>query len=249
MQEIDCLAHFRIIFLSLLVVCGPGYATQWQKLAAGIEYSSLKYNSFNPWAKIHVFKVNLAYNRLGVAMANQFAQKTSSVNQLAHKTNALIAINGGFFSTNYTPLGLRISEGKQLSKIKRISWWGIFYTRNRHAYLVSQKTFKPNRQIDFAIQGGPRLLIDGRIPKLKPGVAERTAIGINDNYEVIILVTDHVPISTTELAKLFKNLNCRYALNLDGGNSSQLYASIDNFKLNVSGFSSVTDAVVVKPTH
>jgi len=55
-------------------------------------------------------------------------------------------------------------------------------------------------------------------------------------------------MTTEELARLLKAspLNCTDAINLDGGSSSQLYAHINSFHLNVHGFSNVSDAIVVK---
>jgi exopolysaccharide biosynthesis protein len=42
-------------------------------------------------------------------------------------------------------------------------------------------------------------------------------------------------------------LACLSALNLDGGSSSQLYASMDDFVIDIPGFSRVADAIVVRP--
>jgi uncharacterized protein YigE (DUF2233 family) len=81
----------------------------------------------------------------------------------------------------------------------------------------------------MAIQAGPRLVVNGKVPKLKSEISQKTAIGINRKGEVILLTTLY-PFSVNELAKLMAKpeskggLGCRYALNLDGGSSSQLYA-------------------------
>ena len=74
-------------------------------------------------------------------------------------------------------------------------------------------------------------------------------MGISPDGRVIILVTENAPMTTTALAELFRSppLNCKEALNLDGGSSSQLYADIGSLQLNVHGFSNVSDAIVVKP--
>ena len=155
---------------------------------------------------------------------------------------------GVFFEKNYHRFGLRIRNHQQLSPLKSISWWGVFYTKKGHAYLSNAKRFKQSDRIDFAIQSGPRLLINGRIPSLRAGLAERSALGITQDGHVIILVTEHAAMSTTDLARLMKAppLNCINALNLDGGSSSQLYAKINSFQLNVHGFSNVSDGIIVK---
>ena len=68
-----------------------------------------------------------------------------------------------------------------------------------------------------------------------------------------MLVTDKAPMSTTALATIMRNseqkdgLACYYALNLDGGTSSQLYADIGDVKLDRIGLSTISDALLVLP--
>lgn len=234
--------------LMLLCCIKPLVASDWRKLAPGIEYQDLDGNFLTPWSHIHAFRINLKENRLSLVTAADLSREHASVDEYAQHTNALLAINGGFFDNNYKPLGLRIYNKRQKTPLKRISWWGVFYIRNQKPYIASVNQFHHSSQIDFAIQSGPRLLVNSRIPPLKPGRAERSAIGITHDGRVIILVTDNLPLSTTELAQLMKAppLNCQNALNLDGGSSSQLRAQLDSFQLEVHGFSNVSDAVIVK---
>jgi hypothetical protein len=42
-------------------------------------------------------------------------------------------------------------------------------------------------------------------------------------------------------------LECTDALNLDGGSSTQLYANVRLFKINVPGINAITDAILVVP--
>lgn len=234
----------------LLLITMPITAwSQWQNIAPGIDYQDLS-QRLKPWAHIHAFRINLAKNTLNIGLASQLTdEQTSSVSQLARKLAAPLGLNGGFFSKQYSPLGLRIQSGKIINPVKNISWWGILMIKNARAQLLTYRQYRPSKAIDFAIQSGPRLLINGRIPKLKPGLAERSAIGILPSGDIVLIATDHHPLSTYHLAKLMKNkpLNCRYALNLDGGSSTQLIANFANFKLSVNGFSNITDAILVKP--
>ncbi len=220
----------------------------WQRLKEGFEYKDLGSSLLKPWVHIHVFRIDPRQNQFSIITADKLSQKNASINEYAHYTNALLAINGGFFDPDFNPLGLRISNKIQTSPLKQISWWGIFYIKNNQAQLSNIYQFYRNKNIDFAIQSGPRLIINGKIPSLKPGTAERTALGITKDNKIIILVTDNASTTTTELAALMKAppLSCKDALNLDGGNSSQLYVNIGNFKLSVHGFSNISDAVVVK---
>ena len=118
-----------------------------------------------------------------------------------------------------------------------------------HAFKPLGLRINHSSNINFAIQSGPRLLIKNVIPSLKPGIADRTAMGITKQGQVILLVTNNSAMTLSELARLLQSppLYCVDAINLDGGSSSQLYAHINSFQLNVRGFSNVSDAVIVKP--
>jgi uncharacterized protein YigE (DUF2233 family) len=237
------------LLLFLLFSTTAAIANNWRELTPGIEYIDLGANLLTPWSHVHVFRIDLKKNQLDLVMANFLSQPHASADEFAHFSKALLTINGGFFDHDHHPLGLRISNQQQYNPLKRISWWGVFFIKNKKARISGPHQFTDNQPVDFAVQSGPRLLINGHIPALKPGRAERSALGISPDGRVIILVTDNTPMTTTALAELMKfpPLNCKNALNLDGGSSSQLHANIDSFQLNVHGFSNVSDAIVVKP--
>lgn len=215
----------------------------------GLEYMDYRPGNGPIWSHIHIFRFNPKYYRLTVALASQTKRPSATVKTLGTLNNALVTINGGFFTPAYRSLGLRISNGKQLSPLKAISWWGVFYLKHNRAYMRSMRQFK-QRRVDFAVQGGPRLLVAGKIPKLKEGLDNRTALGITKGGSVIMLVTQNYPMSTTELAKMMRDvLHCRYALNLDGGGSSQLFVNIDDFKMHVAGYSQIADVIMLTARH
>ena len=252
---LDYTMYKKKIILNLLITvllfisqATPALAREWQKPMPGIEYRDLATNPLIPWAHIHVFRIDLNQYQLDLFSAKELSHKQASIDVLAHKSKALIAINGGFFDQKFRPLGLRVKQKRVYNPIKRISWWGIFYITNKQPHIISSHEYSDNIQSDVAIQSGPRLIIDGYIPHLKPGFAERSALGITKNNKVIILVTDNAMLTTTELATVMKSkpLNCQNALNLDGGSSSQLFAQVGRLQLNVHGFSNVSDAIVIK---
>ncbi len=237
-----------LAFCILLFLTTHVFASPWRELAPGIEYTDLNASLLVPWSHIHVFRVDLNKNKLDLVMANDLSLHNAPVDAFAHHSKALIAINGGFFDQNYHPLGLRIGNQHQHSPLKRISWWGIFSVKDHTPHISSLSQYTNNNQVEFAIQSGPRLLVKGKIPALRPGFAERSALGITPDNHVIILVTNNSPLTTTSLAELMNAspLNCVDAINLDGGSSSQLSANMGLFQINVHGFSNVSDAVVVK---
>lgn len=238
-----------VLMLFFLFSSSVASADKWRKLAPGIEYIDLGGNLLAPWSHVHVFRVDLKINQLDMIMANFLSLPHASIDEFAHFSKALVTINGGFFDHKHHPLGLRIGNQQQYNPLKRISWWGVFYIKNQKAHISGLPQYKDKESIDFAVQSGPRLLVNGSIPTLKIGRAERSALGIAPDGRVIILVTENSPMTTTALAELmqFPPLNCKNALNLDGGNSSQLHAHIASFELDVHGLSNVSDAIIVKP--
>lgn len=244
------LFYLLFFLVSLLTPFCSYSAGNWQKLSSGIEYQDLAGRLLAPWSHIYAFRIDLKKNKLAIVSAKSLALKNASADQFGEHSQALLSINGGFFDHQFNPLGLRINDKKLENPLKRISWWGIFYVKNNNAYISSMNRFHHDDDIDFAMQSGPRLLIKKKIPSLKPGLADRSALGITADGKVIILVSTNAAMSTNKLAHLLKAppLSCTDAINLDGGSSSQLYAHIGSFLLNVHSFSNVSDAIIVKKT-
>ncbi len=248
------------LFLALVFVwLGlPSYSqarpTVWQTLAPGLEYVRMSgdVNSTHE-RQIHAFRIDLTAYQLQLSLASDHGLSTASVRSLAERHHAIVAINGGFFSPEAKPLGLRVQSRKLRVPFKPISWWGIFYTKGSRAYVISSAAYRRSIPMDFAVQVGPRLLVKSSIPALKGGIAQRSALGITKSGKVVIVATDHYPLTTTELAQILRRpeanggLGCRDALNLDGGRSTQIYAKLGRFQVNVPNLNTVTDAILVLP--
>jgi hypothetical protein len=226
--------------------------TQWQTVQPGLEYTKLAANTPLGHGALHAFRIDLHRYRFDLALAVQQQRPHASIQQFVTTHQALIGINGGFFNPNFQPLGLRIKDGEQQSPARPISWWGIFYIAQGQPAIVSLKQFQ-GKHASLAIQSGPRLLIHGQIPHLKPGVDDRSALCITSSGRLILIVTDNAPLTTTALAEVIgqdekaNGLGCRDALNLDGGSSTQLYARLNHFVLDVPGYGEVADALLVFP--
>ena len=256
MQAIEFLVRnkFFILLLSMLVV--PAFAkTEWQSVAPGLSYTTVSLPHINSWATVHAFRIDLQKIPLQIALARDFQKTAMSATQFAEASQAILAVNGGFFDHQSAPMGLRIQNQKTVNPIKSISWWGVFGIRHGLPFINSLAEFRLQPNADLAVQAGPRLVVDGEVVShLKPGVAERTGVGITANNEVIIAVTDSTPLSLNDFAEVFQEseandgLEARMALNLDGGGSTQLFAKLPDGDLNLTGFSQVSDALII-PGH
>lgn len=251
-------ALIKIIFFMILLITTVSIATptHWRQIKPGLEYTKIDLLSGFHTGHLHVFRIDLKNFDLELAIAEDQRNKIASVEDLTIANKGVVGINGGFFSQELKPLGLRITNHQLRNPLKSTSWWGVFYVIEDKPHIVSQSQFEANKKIKFAVQSGPRLIVNSKIPRsLKPGVDSRTAIGISGDNKVILVVTENLSLTTTQLAKIMNakemegGLECRDALNLDGGNSTQLYAKADGLSLGVSGFSAVTDAILVIPRN
>jgi len=213
----------------------------WQKLKPGLLYKQYSHDELTPFAKLHVLEIDLDKINLAYCLLNK---KTTALESTLN-SDAIVAFNGAFFSPSYSPIGLRISKGNTLSNYKNISWWQIFSIENNHASINKYNELNKLKNISFAIQSGPALIVKNQIiKKLKKSYARRTAIGIKKNGHVIVVVTENTQITTTFLANFMNNkLQCEDALNLDGGGSTQLSINLPNYQYQVIGLTQLPDAI------
>ncbi len=213
----------------------------WQTVLPGLDFSVQKQASFSGSRALLAYRIDVQRYDFKLVFSNS----TAFVSDMAKSVGALLAINGGYFSKEFKPLGLRMNDYQLINPKKNISWWGIFYIKQGRAHIVANRDYAAAKNSEFAIQAGPRLLIKGSIPLLKAGVAQRSGICIDKNRRVILAVTENNALTLTQWAKALRDKGCLDALNLDGGTSSQLYADLPGHRHTVSNYKSVSDAIVV----
>lgn len=242
--------HLRIGILSLLfltytplVSATNSFDRGWRKISPGILYKEFSANTLSPFAKLHVLDIDVNENKINFCNVSKIA----TASDLTEDIPASIIFNGAFFSKSNKPLGLRVSNGKLMSKYKGISWWHTFYIKNNLPY-ISHQYFneKSIKEFNFALQSGPRLIHSSQIVPLKEGVSSRTALGILQNKHVVVVISEFALISTNDLATfMLEHLGCTDALNLDGGSSTQLSINLPDFKKNIIGLAKLPDPICI----
>ncbi len=138
-----------------------------------------------------------------------------------------------------------IENGKTLKKVNRtkdaygnfyLQPNGIFYLTNDNEPIICKTTdFKKNKNIKYATQSGPLLLIDGKYhPKLNKGstsVHFRNGVGILQNGSLIFTMSKR-KINFYDFATFFKEQDCENTLYLDGFVSKNYLPSKDYEALN-----------------
>jgi uncharacterized protein YigE (DUF2233 family) len=100
------------------------------------------------------------------------------------------------------------------------------------------------------VQGIPRLVVGGKVARLKPQIAERTAVCAEGNIVLLVVSTR---AETMAFARFLADpldkggLGCSAALNLDGGPSTQLIVKLPALTLSVPGGWEVPNALIVIP--
>lgn len=222
-------------------------AHNWQQLHPGLEYSEIRVTNGNRSITLHALRANPKL----VALRPILSRDTQTAKQMAKKNTALAVVNANFFDTQDKPLGLIVKDGVELHPKKDISWWGVFCIKNNRASILHSSNYKTGL-CDQAVQAGPRLVIQSWVPRLKEEVSRKSAIGVTRKGLVVIVVSvENIPI--TQLAELLKRpeylggLETLYALNLDGGSSSQLNIRTSTKSFNLPNFISVPVGLGIFP--
>jgi len=238
------LAGFLILLIAAAWWGVPRYvqprARAWQVVAPGVEMRVLKTEHGS------VTALRAAPNRIRIVGGGRSAERLD-VAQWRRRAGALAAVNGGFFDDKDRAIGLRIARGRKVSPLHRGDW-GVFYVLDNRARIRHTRDFKMNEDIAEAVQCGPRLVVDGRVVKLKDQWARRTALGIQRDGRVILAVANDA-WSLRDWAALWlspNGLNCPSALGLDGGPSTQLSIQTKARVLEIGGYGTVADAVAIQ---
>ncbi len=214
----------------------------WQKFDEGFEFKSLQAEGdpYQSLIRLKILRISLDKFQVRVLDARAFGEIKLEIKELARKTGALAAINGGFFLPGYKPLGLLIVDGREVNPLRKADW-GIFLIQDNSPRIIHTAEYLTDRNISQALQVGPRLVVGGRELQMKKQVARRSALGITAKNQVILLNTEDTDINAQDLARIFHlpesqgGLECRDALTLDGGPSAQMYADYKSLKIDIPG--------------
>jgi len=197
---------------------------------------------------VDLFRFDLTRFRADVAVPGAGGPMTAA--ELRRESGAALVVNGGFFDTNGRSLGLRVASGRQLIKLRAAVDWGVLVIRDGRADVVHSRDFAAGAAalpVTAAIQVGPRILVDGKPPPLKPQAARRTAVAVDQTGRFLTIVVARARMEAGALARTLERLGFHGALMLDGGPSTQLSAQIAGFTLDIAGGYAVPDLLLVRP--
>jgi exopolysaccharide biosynthesis protein len=178
-----------------------------------------------------------------------------SLGKVMKREKCVCGVNGGYFDTEFKPIGLRVADGSTFSPLRRARLiTGILLQSDRGIDVVRVGEFSRTKKIIAAVQSGP-FLVEGnkRIRGLNDSqLTRRTFAGVTANDHAFLGVCSD--ISLAELANILATApiaadsKIRRAMNLDGGSSSAFWFERENGSaFSVPGQKPVRDFVGVVP--
>jgi exopolysaccharide biosynthesis protein len=178
-----------------------------------------------------------------------------SLGEVMKREKCVCGVNGGYFDTEFKPIGLRVADGTISSPSRRARLiTGILLQSDRGIDVVRASEFSRTKKIVAAVQSGPFLVeASKRIRGLNDSqLARRTFAAMAMNDRAFLGVCSDV--SLAELANILATTSIvadsktRRAMNLDGGSSSAFwFAREDGSAFSISGRKPVRDFVAVVP--
>jgi hypothetical protein len=250
--------HLKIVLYllpALLTVSGgiaismQDQSSRFRVVAPGIEHVTFEVQpaGTEPFSG-HAFKIDLDVAELRLVPAGGPSSRRTVADIVAPYT-AVVAINASFFDREGRAMGLAVDKGRLIASGKRKSW-GALVVDDRKARIVSGAEVNDPLAHRLVVQGIPRLVVGGKIQQLKPQLAERTAVCAEGGVVVLVVSTR---AETTAFARFLADppdkggLGCLDALNLDGGQSTQLVVKLPTLALSLPRGWGVPNALVVAP--
>lgn len=240
------------LLLSPALACSGGGDAKpsvlaWRSVAPGVAYAALDVEGTDAFTG-HAFTVELSRADVHVVPAGPAHRP---VGVIAASSGPHVAINASFFDETAKAMGRVVDGGKVISTERRVPWGALIIDKGQARIALGDAIPLEAPGGDLVVQGIPRLVVAGEVPKLKPASAERTAVCADGGVLTLVVTTN--PVDTTAFARFLAKprdkggLGCKDALNLDGGPSTQLHANLEGFALEVKGGWGVPNALVVTP--
>jgi uncharacterized protein YigE (DUF2233 family) len=176
-------------------------------------------------------RVEVRTSRRNGAPYRNFAALAAALGKRAD--TVAFAMNAGMFDERGHAIGLLVEDGRELHTINRRKGGGNFHLlpngvflvrRDGRAEIVTSDSYKSSKNIAFATQSGPMLVVGGKLhPSFEPDGQSRyvrNGVGIAPDGTPLFVISVEL-VSFGKFARLFRDeLKARNALYFDGSVSS-----------------------------
>ncbi|GAB5525954.1 MAG: hypothetical protein Roseis2KO_38260 [Roseivirga sp.] len=218
-----------------------------------------------------VYVVKLRDANIQMVWKDEDGEPLTNFNRLrdvvrSQKRRLTFAMNGGIFNPELEPVGLYIEKGKQLRPLNLEDASGNFFLKPNGVFyiddddkagIVTSEKYQSavaGKEIRYAQQSGPQLLIDGKIHSAftegSVNQTVRNGVGIIDENTVVFAISQ-TKVNLHEFASMFKEkYGCKNALYLDGA-ISEIYGKADGDRIFRNRFSAMvidSEPMTTEPT-
>ncbi|MEO9953154.1 MULTISPECIES: phosphodiester glycosidase family protein [Nonlabens] len=197
-------------------------------------------------ARFHLKTVDLENENLAFYWKDETGNQINTFKNLEKhlklKDQKLIyAMNGGMYLKDHSPQGLYIENSHVIKELDTVQEaYGNFYLQPNGVFgihkngspIILSSTSINIKDLKYATQSGPMLVIDGKIHKAfnegSKNVHIRNAVGILPDGKLLFALAKE-KINFYDLATFFKKQGCKNALYLDGF-VSRVYDLDNNIK-------------------
>jgi hypothetical protein len=221
-----------IFFVGLLLSCATlPQTSSWIMLQEDVFTSSFVFEN----SLVHLLKADLKNDKIFLDL--------QLYNKKENEKNVLAKINAGPFikKANKTESVGIIYYKKELISSANEKYDMLLCLENKELKIMSQKE-KFDKDVFFAVGGFWQILKDGEFIKFADIKDSRSAIGYDEKNKIVIFLqvegekfSASKGLSYEQCAKLFKELGCQNAIQMDGGSSSALFLKL-NLKIFKKNF-------------
>jgi exopolysaccharide biosynthesis protein len=252
-----------------------------EDLGEGVKWHHFHFNEkqiFNSNQNIHFLKFKNKSKKLHTRFADLEDDTLRLTSVFAKQNNALAAVNGSFFNVkegyavDLIKIDGKVLDTTEIKEAKRgfHQKAAIVIQKNNLKILRGDTTdllWDRHLKQKNVMVTGPLLMYDGkREPLSKTASTDnrhpRTCACVTHENDVILLTVDgrtaeSQGVSLLELSFLMQNLNCKDAINLDGGGSTTMYIEgkgvvnmpCDNKKFDHEGERKVSNILFIRKSE
>jgi hypothetical protein len=199
----------------------------WQEVRQGLERRviNLDSNDDSSTQSLYILRIDPNLYQFNVGYHPGEAQ---SLLKWGEESEALIVVNGGYFTEDNHATGLIVSEGVS-SGSSYLGYGGMFSVGSRGPMMhwLQQQPYDETEPLLAAVQSFPMLITPGGQLGYKDETGEkarRTVVAIDRDGGILLIISPSATFTLAELGRYLINsdLNLDAALNMDGGASTGL---------------------------
>jgi uncharacterized protein YigE (DUF2233 family) len=222
----------------------------WQAIRVGLDYRSRRWfdAAGQTVETMHILRIDPVVFDFRVAYA---PATPVSVKEWATRSGAMITVNAGFFTPDYTATGLLISDGVSYgTSYQGFGGMVAVGPSGVDVRSLEEEPYNPAEPLTAAVQSFPLLVRPGGLlgyTEEDGSPSRRTVIGQDRSGRILIISCPNGTFTLHALAVelVQSDLELDIALNLDGGTSTGLWVALDEVEVRIPSLVAVPAVLLI----